>query len=103
MKKTALIICDTGDVSTPAMILGELVHCMVLEPEKVPERYFIAPNVNGATKEGKACAWEIECPFNFHDLQIDELEGFKKAMVDIYAPFCKGLILAYYSFEADVD
>ena len=57
MKKTALIICDTGDVSTPAMILGELVHCMVLEPEKVPERYFIAPNVNGATKEGKA-AWQ---------------------------------------------
>jgi hypothetical protein len=40
--------------STPAMQMGEAVHCLVLEPEKFDERYFVAPEVNGATKEGKA-------------------------------------------------
>lgn len=39
--------------TTDAMLLGELVHCLVLEPEKAKERYFIAPNVNAATSDGK--------------------------------------------------
>ena len=42
--------------TTDAMLLGELVHCMVLEPEKMKERFHIAPDVNAATTEGKQ-AW----------------------------------------------
>jgi hypothetical protein len=34
--------------------LGSLVHCMALEPEKVNERFAVAPEVDGRTKEGKA-------------------------------------------------
>ena len=43
--------------NTAAMLLGSAVHCLILEPEKYAERYFIAPDVNGATKEGKE-AWK---------------------------------------------
>lgn len=42
--------------TTKAMLMGEVVHCLVLEPEKMGERYHIAPNVNGSTAEGKN-AW----------------------------------------------
>ena len=44
-------------VTTPAMILGEAVHCMLLEPDEFNNRFFCAPDVNAATKEGKA-AWQ---------------------------------------------
>lgn len=43
-------------VTTPAMILGEAVHCLVLEPEEFNKRFYIAPDVNAATKDGRA-AW----------------------------------------------
>ena len=71
--------------TTPAMILGELVHCMVLEPEKVPERYFIAPAVNGATKEGKATWQKIYADFvadvgpDFKMTQGEIIEAVKAA------------------------
>lgn len=42
--------------TTKAMLMGELVHCLVLEPDEVLNRYHIAPNVSGATAEGKN-AW----------------------------------------------
>lgn len=41
---------------TPAMLMGEVVHCRVLEPELFDKRYRIAPTVNAATTEGKK-AW----------------------------------------------
>jgi exodeoxyribonuclease VIII len=39
---------------TEAMALGSLVHCLLLEPEKVDERYAVAPICDRRTKEGKA-------------------------------------------------
>lgn len=42
--------------TTPAMLLGNLVHCMVLEPDQLPVRYFMAPNVDASTAAGKN-AW----------------------------------------------
>jgi len=39
--------------SSPAMLLGEVVHCKVLEPDKFTDRFKPAPNVNAATVEGK--------------------------------------------------
>jgi hypothetical protein len=34
--------------------LGSLVHCLALEPSKVHEKFAVAPDVKGNTKEGKA-------------------------------------------------
>lgn len=39
---------------TDSMLLGELVHCLVLEPQETLNRYIGAPNVDRRTKEGKA-------------------------------------------------
>lgn len=45
---------------TPSMVIGELVHCMSLEPEQLVERYAVAPEINKRTKEGKAQWDEFE-------------------------------------------
>lgn len=37
-----------------ALDFGSLVHTLVLEPHAFDERYVVVPNINGATKEGKA-------------------------------------------------
>lgn len=65
---------------TAATTLGSAVHCLILEPEKYSERHFIAPDVNGATKEGKA-AWEKI----YADFVAEPSEGFKMKQADIIA------------------
>lgn len=42
-------------------------------------------------------SWNIDCPFEKED--TEELEPFRKTMMDIYAPFADGRIDAYYDFE----
>lgn len=44
---------------TFSMILGELLHCLVLEPEEVVNRYIGMPNIDRRTKEGKAAYAEF--------------------------------------------
>lgn len=44
---------------TPAMLMGEVVHCRLLEPDEFSKRYRIAPNVSASTTEGKAVWAEI--------------------------------------------
>lgn len=36
-----------------AFLIGNLVHCLVLEPDLFKERYFVMPKVNRTTKQGK--------------------------------------------------
>jgi exodeoxyribonuclease VIII len=48
---------------TPSMRFGSLYHTAMLEPEKLATDYFVMPDVDRRTKDGKA-AWEaalIEC------------------------------------------
>lgn len=63
--------------TTKAMLLGELVHCLVLEPDKAKERYFIAPNVNGATAEGKNEWARIYMDFLDVDLQTNKQGNYQ--------------------------
>lgn len=44
---------------TPAMLMGEVVHCRLLEPDEFDKRYRIAPNVSASTTEGKQAWAEI--------------------------------------------
>ena len=39
--------------SSPSMLIGELVHCIVLEPEEVSRRFVGMPKIDRRTKEGK--------------------------------------------------
>lgn len=44
-------------VQTPAMVVGSLAHCLVLEPEAFRDQFAVAPEVNKRTNSGKAI-WE---------------------------------------------
>ncbi len=39
---------------TPAMALGSLVHCLLLQPNELGKQFFVMPNIDKRTKEGKA-------------------------------------------------
>ena len=43
-----------SEPSSPAQILGNALHTLILEPHQFEERYFVMPGFNKATKEGKA-------------------------------------------------
>ncbi|AMV30855.1 Exodeoxyribonuclease 8 [Pirellula sp. SH-Sr6A] len=49
-------ILGEAEEPTDAMRFGSYLHTLVLEPEEIPNRYYIAPKVDRRTKEGKA-AW----------------------------------------------
>lgn len=65
--------------TTKAMVMGQAVHCLVLEPDEFTNRFHIAPDVSGATKEGKAAWHKIYCDF-VEDVPADE---FKMKIDDI--------------------
>lgn len=65
---------------TPATLLGSAVHCLVLEYEKYAEKYFIAPDVDGSTKEGKD-AWKKI----YADFVCEPGDKFKMKQSDIIA------------------
>ena len=43
-----------SESSSTAQILGNALHTLILEPHQFEERYFVMPEFNKATKEGKA-------------------------------------------------
>lgn len=43
----------TPQEDTPAMKLGRLYHCMMLQPDEVSKRYMVFDDVRGSTKAGK--------------------------------------------------
>jgi exodeoxyribonuclease VIII len=45
--------------ATAAMIMGSLVHCMVLTPDEFSDEFFVMPDMNFRTKEGKAHKEEL--------------------------------------------
>jgi hypothetical protein len=40
--------------STPAMVFGSMIHCMLLQPNEFGHQFAVMPNVDKRTKEGKA-------------------------------------------------
>ena len=43
--------------------------------------------------------WHVSCPFNLGEVDNDELEAFRQAAIEFYAPFADGKIIAFYSTE----
>ena len=60
---------------TPSLLLGSVVHCLFLEPEKFSVEYAVAPQVDRRTKVGKD-TWS-----NF----VDESDGKTVVPADVYA------------------
>lgn len=46
--------------STPAQIIGNALHTLILEPNQFENRYFVLPEFNKTTKEGKAYWLKIQ-------------------------------------------
>ena len=48
-----------GKKQTYDMILGSLVHCLILTPDRYEKEFFVMPDLNFRTNEGKAAREEI--------------------------------------------
>jgi len=64
--------------TTPAMIFGSMIHCLILEPDEFEERYYIAPKCDRRTKAGKA-AWK-EAMEIAGNRQLTTSDDYKKAL-----------------------
>lgn len=62
---------------TPALLFGQMVHKLVLEPDTFDEEFIVAPEVDRRTKEGKA-AW-AQFEEGAAGRQIVKLADFQKA------------------------
>lgn len=51
---------DPIDSDSEALLLGQLVHALVLEPLTIPDLYLVLPEIDRRTKEGKAAYAELE-------------------------------------------
>lgn len=82
--------------TTKAMILGEVVHCKILEPDQFRERYHIAPVVNAATSEGKNTWAKIYMDFTGDELPVNKAGNYVIPKID-------DLISAVKLYTAKVD
>jgi hypothetical protein len=41
--------------------------------------------------------WQVACPFDLGDVNNDELEAFRQAAIELYAPFAEGRLIAEYN------
>ncbi|MDP8268833.1 MAG: PD-(D/E)XK nuclease-like domain-containing protein [Candidatus Tenebribacter davisii] len=61
--------------ATPAMILGELVHTLCLEPEFYDDRFAVGPDIKKTTKSGKEAWAEFESELKGREsIKVSEYE-----------------------------
>lgn len=58
--------------TTAAMVMGEAVHCKVLEPDEFSRRYYVAPTVDASTVAGKKVWADIYERFTGEELPINK-------------------------------
>lgn len=47
------------------------------------------------------CSWTVMCPFCKDNTDKEELEFFRKAVLDLYKEFAEGRLTADYNFELE--
>lgn len=72
---------------TPALIFGQMVHKLVLEPETFNDEFAVAPDVDRRTKEGKA-AWDLFMEMNgektiVKSADYDKACGMRNALLEV--------------------
>lgn len=76
------------DEPTDTLKLGSLVHCMALEPDRVNDRFAVAPDVDGRTREGKAAKAAFAAASDGKTIVSATLEA--KASMIVNALHCHG-------------
>ena len=71
---------------TPAMLVGSALHCRVLEPDKFPERYAVAPSgLDRRTKSGKEAWAAFEAKSAGKEIltaeQAEQIEGMASSLL----------------------
>ena len=72
---------------TPALIFGQMVHKLVLEPETFNDEFAVAPDVDRRTKEGKV-AWDLFMEMNgektiVKSADYDKACGMRNALLEV--------------------
>lgn len=67
---------------TPALIFGQLLHAMALQPETVADLFAVAPNVDRRTKAGKEAFAEFEATAKDKTVVTEEMLEKAAAMCD---------------------
>lgn len=69
--------------ATPALIFGQVVHKLLLEPDSFGEEFAVAPAVDRRTKDGKAAYAEFLAELNGRqEIKLEDLEK-ATAMVEV--------------------
>lgn len=77
--------------TTKAMILGEAVHCKVLEPDLFRDRYVIAPDVDGTTVAGKNAWAELYMSLTGYELPTNKMGNYVIPKQDVLIQDVKNL------------
>jgi hypothetical protein len=76
---------EQAEKETEAVLIGNLVHTLVLEPELYDKNYFVMPKVNRTTKAGKAAFEEALLEASGRTLinqaQLDSALGMRDAVL----------------------
>lgn len=79
---------------TPALLFGQAVHKLILEPDTFDDEFAVAPNIDRRTKDGKA-AYNAFCE-SLGNRQAITLEQYETAVemrnMAIHAPFVEKLL-----------
>jgi hypothetical protein len=73
-------VTDTGRKQSPAMQLGEMIHCAILEPLAFPKRYKHVPlEIDRRTNAGKAAYNELVAEANAGERKLVTFEHYEQA------------------------
>lgn len=82
----------TKNESTESLLFGSAFHCALLEPDEFAERYFVMPDINARTKDGKAKIAALE-----------ELANGKLLITREWSERLKGMVASAHKHKAVLE
>lgn len=91
---------ENPEEPTPALLFGQVVHKLILEPEDFDSDFVVAPEVDKRTKEGKAAWAEFEASVDGR--QIVKQADFYKAQDMVNALMAIPMVQTLFTGEHEV-